>query len=60
MALAVLIGMLSSYIGLLLSYHRNLPSGPAIVMVAGACYGASVLVSSGAAALRTRLRGNIR
>ncbi|HEY0422703.1 MAG TPA: metal ABC transporter permease [Rhodopila sp.] len=60
MALAVLIGMLSSYAGLLLSYHRNLPSGPAIVMVAGALYGASVLVSSGVAVVRTRLKGNGR
>jgi zinc/manganese transport system permease protein len=60
MALAVLIGMLSSYAGLLLSYYRNLPSGPAIVMVAGALYGASVLVSSGVAVVRTRLKGNGR
>lgn len=58
MGLAVLIGMLSSYTGLLLSYHRNLPSGPAIVMVAGAMYGMSVLVSSGLAVLTTRLKGN--
>jgi zinc/manganese transport system permease protein len=60
MALAVLTGMLSSYVGLLLSYHRNLPSGPAIVMAAGAMYGASVLVTSGLSVLRTRLKGNDR
>jgi zinc/manganese transport system permease protein len=58
MALASALGMLSSYIGLLLSYHRNLPSGPAIVMVAGAIYGASLLASSAADIVRTRKAGN--
>jgi zinc/manganese transport system permease protein len=43
--LASAFGMLSSYAGLLLSYHRNLPSGPAIVMAAGAIYGFSLLIS---------------
>jgi ABC-type Mn2+/Zn2+ transport system permease subunit len=38
--------MLSCYAGLLLSYHRNLPSGPAIVMTAGAVYGISLLLSA--------------
>jgi zinc/manganese transport system permease protein len=41
--LAVLIAMLSGYAGLLLSYHANLPSGPAIVLTAGLCYVFSVL-----------------
>ena len=45
MALASGFGMLSSYVGLLLSYHRNLPSGPAIVMAAGAIFGFSLLAS---------------
>jgi zinc/manganese transport system permease protein len=34
---------MSGYIGLLLSYHANLPSGPAIVLVAGALYAVSVV-----------------
>ncbi|MFO1026399.1 MAG: metal ABC transporter permease [Acetobacteraceae bacterium] len=58
MALAVLAGLVASYLGLLLSYHRNLPSGPAIVMVAGLMYGASLLMTAGLAALKpTRRRG---
>lgn len=41
---AALIAVLSGFCGLLLSYHASLPSGPAIVLVAGACYVASLLV----------------
>ena len=33
----------SGFLGLLLSYHLDLPSGPAIVLVAGLAYLASVL-----------------
>ena len=40
---AVLIAMLSGYAGLLLSYHANLPSGPAIVLTAGLGYVFSVI-----------------
>ncbi len=43
-AVAVLIAMLSGFGGLLLSYHANLPSGPAIVLLAGACYVFSLLL----------------
>jgi zinc/manganese transport system permease protein len=53
LALAVLVGMVSSYAGLLLSYHRNLPSGPAIVMAAGVLYAASLLLTGGLRWLRT-------
>ena len=35
---AALFAMLSGWGGLLLSYHANLPSGPAIVLLAGAVY----------------------
>jgi len=42
-AVAALIAMLSGAFGLLLSYHLNLPSGPAIVLLAGAFYIASLL-----------------
>jgi zinc/manganese transport system permease protein len=36
--------LLSGYIGLMVSYHSNLPSGPAIILVAGVLYALSVLV----------------
>jgi zinc/manganese transport system permease protein len=52
--------MVSSYAGLLLSYHRNLPSGPAIVMAAGALYGVSVLATTTASFVRARRKGNDR
>ena len=42
-SLAALIALLSSYIGLLLSYHYSLPSGPAIILVAGIFYFGSIL-----------------
>ena len=32
---SILIGLISSYAGLLLSYHASLPSGPSIVLIAG-------------------------
>jgi zinc/manganese transport system permease protein len=35
-------GAISGYAGLLVSYHVNLPSGPAIILVAGALYALSV------------------
>ncbi len=40
---AVVIAMLSGYTGLLLSFHANLPSGPAIILTAGLCYVVSVV-----------------
>src|SRR5690606_37466917 len=36
--LAVLIGVASSYLGLLVSYHREVASGPSIILVAGVAY----------------------
>jgi zinc/manganese transport system permease protein len=44
MLAAVLIAMLSGYGGLLLSYHGDLPSGPAIVLAAGALYIVSLAI----------------
>jgi zinc/manganese transport system permease protein len=41
--LAAVLGLLSGYVGLLLSFFLNLPSGPAIVLVAGGLYLVSVL-----------------
>ena len=41
---SVLIAALSSVTGLLLSFHHSLPSGPAIILVAGIIYGASIFL----------------
>lgn len=43
-AIAICIAMISSIGGLLLSYHASMPSGPAIIFVAGAIYLFSALV----------------
>ncbi|WP_119157722.1 metal ABC transporter permease [Caldimonas tepidiphila] len=43
-ALASVLAALSGYGGLLLSYHAGLPSGPSIVLLAGAVYLVSLLV----------------
>ena len=40
---AVLVATLSSITGLLMSYHVSLPSGPSIILVAGALYAASLI-----------------
>ncbi len=40
---AVLVAILSSATGLLLSYHVSLPSGPSIILVAGALYALSLI-----------------
>src|SRR5438552_2853316 len=47
MALATGFGLAASVAGLLVSYHANLPSGPAIVLAAGLLFGIS-LVATGA------------
>jgi zinc/manganese transport system permease protein len=41
--LSVLVAAFSGWVGLLLSYHADVPSGPAIVLVAGVAYIASML-----------------
>lgn len=43
---AALVGFAASVIGLLLSYHFSLPSGPAIILTAGAAYVVSLLVGT--------------
>ena len=53
-AAAVAIGFASCVAGLLLSYHAALPSGPAIILSAGAVYLVSVLAGT-RGALRARL-----
>src|SRR5271170_1439188 len=44
-ALATAFGLASSVCGLLISYHGNLPSGPAIVLSAGILFGLSLLAA---------------
>jgi zinc/manganese transport system permease protein len=46
MALATGFGLAASVAGLLVSYHRNLPSGPAIVLAAGLLFGISFVATS--------------
>ncbi|MEM1233399.1 MAG: metal ABC transporter permease [Pseudomonadota bacterium] len=41
---AALVAVASSAAGLLLSYHYSLPSGPAIILVAGIAYGLSIFL----------------
>lgn len=41
-AVAVASGALSGYVGLVLSFHTGVPSGPAVVLVAGAFYALSL------------------
>lgn len=41
--IAILIAVLSSVFGLMISYHLNLPSGPSIILLAGMAYLASAL-----------------
>lgn len=43
MVLAALLGVVSSVLGLLLSFHANVPASPAIILVAGALYFLSLL-----------------
>jgi zinc/manganese transport system permease protein len=40
---AIASAAVSGYVGLLVSYHADLPSGPAIILVAGALYALSVV-----------------
>jgi zinc/manganese transport system permease protein len=46
MALATGFGLAASVAGLLLSYHINLPSGPAIVLAAGLLFGISLAAAN--------------
>jgi len=41
---ASVMAIVSGFVGLLISYHANLPSGPAIVLTAGAFYVGSLIV----------------
>jgi zinc/manganese transport system permease protein len=46
MALATGFGLAASVAGLLVSYHGNLPSGPAIVLAAGLLFAISAVITS--------------
>ena len=53
--LAIGIALVSSYFGLLASYHLSIASGPAIILVAGAIYLVSMLFGT-----RGLVTGNLR
>ena len=55
--IAVVSGVISGYAGLLLSFHTGAPSGPAIILVAGALYATSVLFGTTGGLLRQLLPG---
>lgn len=60
MAVAVAQALASAWIGLLLSYHLGAASGPAVVLVAGCGYAASVVLGShGGLITRLRLRRHL-
>jgi ABC-type Zn uptake system ZnuABC Zn-binding protein ZnuA/ABC-type Mn2+/Zn2+ transport system permease subunit len=46
MALAMALGAVASIGGLLVSYHANLPSGPAIVLAAGVLFAGSLCITA--------------
>ncbi len=55
--IAIGAAVVSGYVGLLVSYHAGVPSGPAIILVAGAFYVASVLVGRVGGVLRQAFPG---
>lgn len=55
--IAVGAAVVSGYVGLLVSYHAGVPSGPAIILVAGAFYVASVLIGRVGGVLRQAFPG---
>jgi zinc/manganese transport system permease protein len=44
LVISALAGVVSGYAGLLLSFHTSIPSGPAVILVAGGLYAVSVLI----------------
>jgi len=57
---AAIIAVIASYSGLLLSFHLNVPSGPAIILVAGLCYVFSVFFGRyGSLYSRRKARGHL-
>jgi zinc/manganese transport system permease protein len=56
MVAAVMIALAASIAGLLLSYHFSVPSGPAIILVAGAVYGFSLVAGPVGGIVQQHLR----
>jgi zinc/manganese transport system permease protein len=52
---AVLIAIVASIAGLLISYHADLPSGPSVILAAGALYIGSILFGANGGLLRRLL-----
>ena len=55
-ALATCIAFASGVVGLLVSYHFGAPSGPAIILVAGAAYAVSVLIGPAGGIVTARVQ----
>jgi zinc/manganese transport system permease protein len=55
-AFAVVVGVTAAYAGLVLSFHLDLPTGPAIVLLAGAVYAVSILFGRFGGLVRWRAR----
>jgi zinc/manganese transport system permease protein len=53
-AISVLLGIFSGVLGLLVSFHANLPTGPAVILAAGVFYALSVVLGP-VGGLRKRL-----
>lgn len=53
---SAVIAIASSFVGLLLSYHYSLPSGPAIILVAGIIYGLSLIFGTAGGVVSRDLR----
>ena len=53
-AIAASLAFVSGYLGLVLSYHYELPSGPAIILVAGVFYLVSLVMGPHGSLLRTK------
>lgn len=53
-AIAAIFAFISGYLGLVLSYHYELPSGPAIILVAGVFYIVSLVIGPHGSLLRTK------
>lgn len=53
MILSCFFALLSGFAGLLISFYYNLPSGPSIILVAGALYLASILLGGEGGMIRT-------
>ncbi|HEY9100846.1 metal ABC transporter permease [Chitinimonas sp.] len=55
LGIALLIALLAAYVGLLLSYHADLPSGPCIILTAGIAYFISLAAGTRGGMLRSWL-----